>query len=205
MSAAPLSATSSHHDEYVHAATELAPLLAEDARAAELARQPSDRVIEAARDAGIFEMMVPAAYGGAELDLDTFFETVLVLAEADASAAWVISFYIEHNWMLCQFPEEFQRRLYTGRSHVLAPAMLSPTGTATAVPEGFRLDGRWQWATGIVHADWVIVGAIERDEARPRALFFALERDRVEVEDTWHMDGMCGTTGRCTARRWRRS
>lgn len=182
-----------NHDDYVRAAAALAPLLAEEARDAELARQPSDRVIQAASEAGIFELMVPKVYGGAELDLDTYFETVLLLSEADASAAWIIAFYIEHNWMLCQFPEEFQRELYADRSHILAPAMLSPAGTATAADGGYRLDGRWQWGTGIVHAEWVIAGAIERTGKHPRAVFFALEREQVEVEDTWHMDGMCGT------------
>ena len=44
-----------------------------------------------------------------------------------------------------------------------------------------------------MHADWVIAGAIERDGEQPRAVFFALDRGDVEVEDTWYMDGMCGT------------
>jgi alkylation response protein AidB-like acyl-CoA dehydrogenase len=177
----------------VAAATALVPLLAEHARQAELDRRPADAVIDAAKAAGLFEMMVPKVYGGAGLDLDTFFEVAVVLGEGDASAAWIISFYIEHNWMLCQFPEEFQRQLFSDRTFVLAPAMLSPSGAARRVDGGYRLDGRWQWATGIVHADWVIAGAIERSGERPRALFFALPRDEVTVEDTWYMDGMAGT------------
>ena len=64
------------------------------------------------------------------------------------------------------------------------------------VPGGFRLDGRWQWATGIVHADWVIAGAFDRDGERPRAMFFALPRADVEVEDTWYVDGMAATGSR---------
>jgi len=181
------------HDQMIAAARELAPLLAAHARASEEARRPADEVIDAARAAGLFDMMVPKRYGGLELDLDTFFETILILGESDASAAWIIAFYIEHNWMLCQFPEDFQQELFATRTHVLAPAMLSPSGTARRVEGGYRLDGRWQWATGIVHADWVIAGAVDREGGRPRAMFFALPREEVAVEDTWYMDGMCGT------------
>lgn len=181
------------HESMLAAARAIAPVAAAEARAAEVARQPSDAVIQAARDSGIFEMMVPKVYGGAQLDLDTFFETTLILGEADASAAWIIAFYIEHNWMLCQFPEEFQRQLYADRTYVLAPAMLSPAGTARRVDGGWQLDGRWQWATGIVHADWVIAGAMDRDGERPRPYFFALPREDVEVEDTWFTDGMAAT------------
>jgi alkylation response protein AidB-like acyl-CoA dehydrogenase len=171
----------------------MAPLVREAARTAELARQPSDEVIEAARQGGLFEMMSPACYGGSELDLDTFFEVGVALGEADASHAWVIEFYVEHVWMFCQFPEAFQKALFADRSFVLAPAMLSPSGRATAVPGGYRLDGRWQWATGIVHGEWVIAGAMVAGERGPRPMFFALPREEVTVEDTWHMDGMCGT------------
>lgn len=181
------------HEELVGAAQELAPLIRQEARAAELARQPSDAVIAAAEAAGLFTMMSPACYGGPELDLDTFFEVGLVLAEADASHAWVLCFYFEHVWMLCQFPEAFQRELFADRSYVLAPAMLSPSGRATPVPGGFRLEGRWQWATGVVHGDWVVAGAVISAEGGFKAYFFALPKDEVTVEDTWHTDGMCGT------------
>lgn len=181
------------HDEMVAAAAALIPTLAEHARASEIARRPADEVIDAVRAAGLFDMLTPTMWGGAGLDLDTLFEVGVLLGEGDASAAWITTFYIEHNWMFCQFPESFQRELYADRSYVLAPGMISPAGTATPVDGGYRLDGRWQWGTGIVHADWVIAGAIDRTGGKPRASFYALPIDDVEVLDTWHTDGMSGT------------
>lgn len=188
--AAPTTRT---HDVVVATATSLVPTLAEHARAAEIARRPADAVIDAVRAAGLFDMVTPTEYGGGGLDLDSLFEVGVVLGEGDASAAWITTFYIEHNWMFCQFPESFQRGLYADRSYVLAPGMISPAGTATPVDGGYRLDGRWQWSTGIVHADWVIAGAIDRTSGKPRAAFFALPIDDVEVLDTWYTDGMSGT------------
>jgi alkylation response protein AidB-like acyl-CoA dehydrogenase len=129
----------------------------------------------------------------------------LTLGEGDASMAWVSTFYIEHNWMLCQFPASFQQKLYADRSHVLAPAMVSPSGKAEVVEGGLRLNGRWSWATGSAHGDWVIVGASvsgagsSTDSGTPsktQALdfrFIALPRSDVTIEDTWHVDGMCAT------------
>ncbi|MDE0322270.1 MAG: hypothetical protein OXI97_20565, partial [Acidimicrobiaceae bacterium] len=61
MTNSPMSAA-----ELVNAANELAPLLRETAREAELARRPLDRVIDAVRDSGLFALMVPRAYGGHE-------------------------------------------------------------------------------------------------------------------------------------------
>lgn len=181
------------HASAVAAAQALVPLFAEHARAAEVARRPADQVVDAVRASGLFAALTPGVYGGAELDLDTLFEIGVILGEGDASAAWITTFYVEHNWMLCQFPESFQRALYADRNYVLAPGMISPAGTATPVDGGFVLDGRWQWGTGIVHADWVIAGAIDRDTGKPRPSFYALPIDQCEMLDTWHTDGMSGT------------
>ena len=151
----------------------LIPLLHSHARASEEARQPQDEVVRALRESGCFDLMVPMAYGGLELDLDTFLDVGLALGEGDTSAAWVATFYIEHNWILCQFPEAFQKELYRERSHVLAPASIAPKGVAEPVSGGYRLNGRWQWATGICHAEWAIVGArVLSDDPVPDLRFF---------------------------------
>lgn len=134
--------------ELIGRARELAPLLARQAAAAERARKPADEVIDALREARVFDLMVPRRYGGLELDLDTYLEVGLALSEGDASMAWVATFYIEHNWMLCQFPETFQRDLYADRSHILAPASLAPDGQVESVDGGLCLRGRWNWGAG---------------------------------------------------------
>jgi 3-hydroxy-9,10-secoandrosta-1,3,5(10)-triene-9,17-dione monooxygenase len=179
--------------QLVDRARKLVPLLAEHAAEAEQLRRPHDTVIAALEESKIFELMVPRCHGGLELDLDTFLEVGLTLAEGDASMAWVTTFYIEHNWMLCQFPASFQQALYASRSHVLAPAMVSPNGRAEVVEGGLRLSGRWSWATGSAHGDWVIVGASVSGSPEPDIRFIALPRSDVIIEDTWHVDGMCAT------------
>jgi len=171
----------------------LVPLIRETARESELARQPNDSVIEAARNCGLFSLLVPKRYGGIEGDLDLLLEVGLLLGEADASTAWVLNFYIVHNWMFCQFPESFQKVLYAHRNHVLAPGMFSPSGKAIAVDGGYKLNGRWQWGTGIVHADWVLAGALQDTEQGPAMFWYALPRGDVEMIDTWQMSGMCAT------------
>lgn len=180
----------------VERARALTPLLAEHAAEAERLRRPVDVVIDALRDARVFDLMLPRAYGGLELDLDTFLEVGLALGEGDASMGWVACFYIEHVWILSQFPASFQRDLFAARRAVLAPAALSPSGTATREGDGYRLTGTWPWGTGVMHAEWVMLGAlIEREDGSPLPdlRFFAMPVSAVKVEDTWHVDGMCGT------------
>jgi alkylation response protein AidB-like acyl-CoA dehydrogenase len=173
-------------------------LLAEHAAESERLRKPVDAVIEALCDAEIFKIMVPPEYGGFGLDLDTLFDVALELSQGDASAGWVTAFYIEHNWMLCSFPEPFQRELFADRNFVLAPGMISPAGKARrdAGGKGVRLEGRWPWATGVMHSDWIIAGGIVKNPDADGGIdprFFALPQEHASVEDTWYMDGMEGT------------
>ncbi len=180
--------------ELVKRARALIPLLAEHAAEAERQRKPVDSVINAIEKAEIYKLMVPKCYGGLELDMDTFFDVGVALGEGDASTAWVSNFYIEHNWIFSQFPESFQKDLFATRTYVLAPAMISPTATVSPEKGGFRINGRWQWGTGVMHGDWVIPAATEiRPDGRPEPRWFALPVSEVRVEDTWYVDGMIGT------------
>ncbi len=183
------------HDQAVERAHALAPLFREKAREAEIARRPLDEVIDAVRDSGLFSMMVPQALGGHELDLDTFFEVTLILSKADASMGWLTAFYIEHNYWFLEFPRCVTDRLFDAAPYVLAPASLNVgAGKAERVDGGFRVSGRWQWGTGIVHGTWVMAGALAQDrDGNPTPYFFLLPREDVKPIDNWHIAGMSGT------------
>ena len=167
--------TATTSPELITRARGLTAMLASHAAEAERIRKPVDAVIRALEEAEIFKLMVPRCYGGLELDLDTFLEVGLALGEGDTSMAWVANFYIEHNWILSQFPAAFQQELFANRSYVLAPAMLAPAGVATREGAGYRLNGRWQWASGVMHCDWVIPGALEQTpDGKPDPRWFAV-------------------------------
>jgi len=167
------------------------PALEAEAEACELARRPTKAALETLEATGIFRLFVPRARGGFELDLDVFLACGLALGEADMSLAWVASFLVEHNWLLCQYPESFQRELFASRSYVLAPAAINGESTVESDGDGFRLTGRWRWASGSTGASWAMVGALPPGDVAPS--FFALPIEDVEIDDVWHVDGLCGT------------
>lgn len=178
--------------EVVERVRRLAPFIAEHAEQAERERKPVDAVMAELCAADVFRAFVPRRFGGFEIDLETFIDVGLAVSSACTSTGWVTTFCMEHNWMLAQFPAEAQQQIFGRQPFILAPASISPSGSAQPVDGGYRITGRWAWGTGIVHADWVIlVTPVADDPSGPR--MFIVPRDAVEVVDTWNCSGMQGT------------
>ncbi|MCR9277728.1 MAG: acyl-CoA dehydrogenase family protein [Pseudomonadaceae bacterium] len=180
--------------ELVERLTNLTPLLTEHAREAEQQRKPVDSVMAAIEATGAYRYFVPKRYGGFEYSLTSFMEIGMALGRGCVSTAWVTTFCMEHNWLLGLFGEEAQDAIFGKQPYIIAPGALAPNGKATPVDGGYRVTGRWQWGTGIMHADWAMFGALAplNDGSMTLKMFIAPKSD-VDVIDTWHIDGMVGT------------
>ena len=161
------------------------------AEAEELRRLPEPTIVEAER-AGLLDLVTPPAHGGRGGGLRELADITRRLAHGCASSAWTLSFLSMHNWLLSRFPERAQGEFWRDRSFVMAPAPLAPGGTAEPVEGGLRVTGEWAWATGVMHADWVIVHVVV-DAASADIRFAALPAEEVTIHDIWHTAGMRGT------------
>ncbi|WP_423923075.1 acyl-CoA dehydrogenase family protein [Candidatus Poriferisodalis sp.] len=181
------------HADVVAWAASMVERLGERAAEAEELRELPQATMEDAASSGVFEMLVPSERGGHGLGLRSLGEMTRILAHGCVSSAWTLLFLVLHNWFVARGPRELQAAVWGDRPYVLMPGTLTPTGTATPVDGGYELTGRWQWATGVQHADWVMLnGLIRRDEG-PEARFFLLPIAEVDVVDVWHTSGMRGT------------
>ena len=171
----------------------LVPMLADNARQAETERKPVDVVWEAICATGAMKGFVPSRFDGFELDLRSFMEIGINLGRGCVSTAWVTTFCMEHNWLLAQFDPQAQNEIFGQQPYIVAPGSISPNGRATPVDGGYQLSGRWQWGTGVMHADWVLLaGMVDRPDTFDLRMFI-VPIDEVTVIDTWQVDGMVGT------------
>ncbi|APE15300.1 acyl-CoA dehydrogenase family protein [Mycolicibacterium pallens] len=166
--------------------------LAQRAAEAEELRRLPDATIADFRASGLARLLLPARYGGEQAPFPAILEPVRRMAHGCASSAWTLGFYTLHNWMLALFGERAQDEVFAG-GPVLCPAPLAPTGRGVPVDGGVRLSGRWSWATGIMAADWVMVGALCGPDDGMYPALVLLPADDVAVQDVWHTDGMRGT------------
>lgn len=172
----------------------LSSLIAENAPLAERLGRPVDEVWSAIRRTGVFYLFIPRRHGGLESDLQTFIDVLIPIAEQCASTAWLTGFSIEHQWFVAQYPDEVQREIWGRFPYITSAASGFPPGTATRVDGGFRVSGRWRYASGIMHAEWVTPVAIVREASgQSTPYYFLIPIEQATVLDTWKVDGMAAT------------
>jgi alkylation response protein AidB-like acyl-CoA dehydrogenase len=181
------------HNRLLGWAESMVEPLAARAQEAERLRELPKATIDDAERAGLFKMVVPVELDGWGLGLRSLAQSTRILATGCMSSAWTLSFLTMHNWFVARGSRELQRDVFGARPYAMMPCPLAPTGTAVPVDGGYRLSGRWQWATGVQHGDWVMVNAMVQRADGPESMFCVTPIDSVEVADVWHTSGMRGT------------
>src|SRR5271170_3306125 len=142
------------------------------AAAAEEARTVPRQTIDALLAAGISRILIPPRYGGYGLGLDTWFEVVREIGKADASHSWCASLLIHHPHYIGQFAAAAQQAVWAGGPDVAIAASIAPVGRVVRVAGGYRVSGRFAFASGINHSTWVIVAGMAEMDGQPEHTFF---------------------------------
>ena len=65
-------------------------------------------------------------------------------------------------------------------------------GPPSAVEGGYRVNGRWQFCSGVDHSEWVMLGCAD-PKTRGPGVHLVVPRAEIEIDDTWHVMGLQGT------------
>lgn len=155
---------------------------------------------DALYQAGLFWLKLPQVLGGAEADPLIQIEVIAALARVDAAAAWSVMIGSQSTGLPAAWlPEDALDVVFGGQRIPVVAGSLMPSGTATRVAGGYRVDGRWPFASGIRHCDWVNATVRVLDETADG--LSALRRvvvpvADVQVHDNWDAVGLKGS-GSC--------
>lgn len=169
----------------------LAPAVAARAAEIETARRVPRDLLAELHAAGCFRVLRPRSHGGTGAEPAGAIQVLEALARADASVAWTVMVG-GAGWLdLAALPRDaFDAVLHA--PDVVVAGVFNPSGSITAVPGGYRVSGRWSFASGCEHADWIYGNCIE-DDAGPAMRTAVFRPDQIEIEDTWTVSGLCGT------------
>lgn len=155
--------------------------------------------VAALEDAGLLALKLPAVLGGAEAEPATQIDVIEALSAVDASAGWCLMVGATTVALPGVFlADDALATMFAGGRIPRAAGCYMPTGHAVEVAGGYRVTGRWAYASGIRHAAWVsgtarvVRDGTPTDERRA----FVVPVGDVEVHDTWRVAGLRGT-GSC--------
>jgi alkylation response protein AidB-like acyl-CoA dehydrogenase len=152
--------------------------------------------VEALRDVGFFKLVQPRAFGGYEYDFEPLVDFGIEIAKACPSTSWVCGLLAAHQWLVASFPAEAQHDVWNENPDALVCGSYAPATKAAAAPGGFRLTGRWSFASGCDNADWALCAALlppQTDGGPFTPAFLLVPAKDYSIDDTWHVIGLAGT------------
>lgn len=160
-------------------------------------------ILNALFEAKLFRMFLPRSLGGAELDLPTFFQVILALAEGDASAAWSVAQSNGCAMSAAYMEPAAAHELFAEDRAVLAWGFPAGSCRAKAVDGGWEVNGVWGFGSGSRHASWlgghcqVVDGQgapMKRADGSPLERTALFPRAAVTItDDQWNVIGLRGT------------
>lgn len=212
-------------DALVARARALAPDIAARADEIEQARRmPMDLVARLDRE-GLFRLCVPRALGGLEAPPATTAAVIEALSRADGATGWCVMIGATSGIASAYLEDEAARAIYgtppapagpgaaggapapdgadgaDGAAPAITGGVLAPFGRAQVSADGYRVTGRWAFASGCQHCHWLMGGSIVVDDQgaprlrdgvpENRLMFFPASQ--VTIHDTWDVAGLCGT------------
>lgn len=180
--------------EVLDAVHRLAPAIQARAGETEAARRVPRDLLDGLIRAGVFRLLRPPSHGGAGAGLPAALDVFEALARADASVGWT-AMIGAGSWVdMAGLPRpEFDAIL--AAPDVVTAGVFSPAGAIAPDGDGWRVTGRWAFASGCEHADWIYGNCVEgvADDGVPRMRIAVFAPEQVTIEDTWRVAGLCGT------------
>ena len=166
----------------------------------ELRHVPS-ALARAIGDAGLFQLYLPSAIGGAETPPLTTFRVIEELSKAEGSVGWCVMIANSVTLFTGWLAPEVAREMFGKPPVVRMAGSVRPEGKARAVDGGYRVTGQWNFASGVHHANWLFCTCKVTDGDTPRRSdngapvirSMYIPADNAEIRDTWSVVGMCGT------------
>jgi alkylation response protein AidB-like acyl-CoA dehydrogenase len=177
------------------------------AQETEAARRVGEDIIARMRQADLFRILQPKAFGGFEYGFDVFAQVEATLASGCGSTGWVFGLLASHQWLIACFSQTAQDEVWQDRD-ALAAGSYAPVAQAEAAAGGYVVSGAGGFCSGCDNAQWQFLGGLipqpqgPPPQGPPLPGFFLLRTSDVVIEDDWRVMGLAGTgSKRIVARR----
>lgn len=170
------------------------PLVRDHADYADAQRRLHPEVAASFAQAGLYRLPAPTTLHGADADALTQVAVLERVAHADASSGWNLMIGMETFGLLG--PSMMGCAHLLSDPHRVMASSTAAVGRAERDGDGWRVQGRWQFVSGIHNA--TLFGAtVQRYEngalLQPEPCYALIEAPDYEVHHTWHTIGLRGS------------
>jgi alkylation response protein AidB-like acyl-CoA dehydrogenase len=192
--------TNHNAESILNAVTALTPEITACSETIETGRRLPPQLIASLKQAGVFRMAMPHAWGGPELDPLSQLQIIEQLSAANASVGWCVMIGGDSGFFSSFIDQDIAREMYRDLDTVTAAA-LTPTGKAVKTKDGYKVSGRFPFSSGCHHSDWFVLGCKVYDgdtlctlpNGTPETRQCFVPAKAVTILDTWHSTGLRGT------------
>lgn len=182
-------------------ATELAPQILAVRDELESGGRLPAALVQCLDQAGLMQLYLPRSMGGPEVDPISSYHVIEEISKVDGSVGWCTFLSSVGCYFSGWLKADVGRELFGSDPHVRIAASFRALGEAQAVDGGYIVTGRWNYASGIDHANWLAVNCLVVDEKGPRLTpagvpedrMFMIPAEHATIYDTWTPMGMLGT------------
>jgi alkylation response protein AidB-like acyl-CoA dehydrogenase len=201
-STSPINLAGGNAGDMLARACALGPLLREHAQDNEKAGRLAPEVVQALDAAGMFGLFAPRSLGGAELMPSQAIPVIEELARNDGSSAWVVFAVCLCTGAAGAYLGQGAVDALFARGVPITAGQGIPNGRAFVEPGGYRVQGQWNYGSGVQHASHVHTGAIvylpngspRLDEhGVPEVRIFYVPREQVQFAGNWDVVGLRAT------------
>lgn len=163
-------------------------------------RRLAPEVVDALHEQRLFRLLLPRAFGGDEVDLVTWFNTMEALGKLDGSTAWCVGQINGCSATASAIDPAIARKIWSDPRGALSwgPPVKS---RAEEVEGGHRVTGEWTMSSGSRHATWIGLMALPVDASGaalplpPGATMrvFLTPASSVSFIENWNVLGLIAT------------
>lgn len=183
-------------------ARRVGPVLAANAARIEADRAITPVALTALHDERLFRCLLPRRFAGDEVRPADFVEMMIEIAREDASTAWCIGQASGCSMAAAYLKPNIADQIWGRDPRAVLAWGMGPGSIAKVVDGGYRVTGRWQFASGNKHATWM--GGHCWVEERDGSFRLGPDGDKLErsmlfpraaatFTDAWQVMGLRGT------------
>jgi alkylation response protein AidB-like acyl-CoA dehydrogenase len=157
----------------------------------------TSETVAALEKAGSFRLKLPAVLGGDEADPVAQILVFEALSKANAAAGWCAMVGATGAALPGAFLADAAIEVMFGGGHIPKCAITAmPIGRTEIGDGGYRVSGRWPFASGVRHSEWISAGAIVVRNGQPEPRMMVFPTASAHIHDNWQVAGLRGT-GSC--------